>query len=169
MTQQEGANPNTVLRVFLHKTNNHMILKTKIAATVAFLTVLAGFSGSASATESALASPTGLHELVAQVAPDRLQADVATLVNFGTRHTLSETASEHRGIGAARRWIEARFNAISAGCGDCLEVFTLSDVVQGRRIPEPTESLRAPASHKSLRLFPMQPDFLWIPCSIRAI
>jgi hypothetical protein len=44
-----------------------------------------------------------------------------------------------RGIGAARRWIEREFNDISSGCGDCLDVFTLSDVVQGRRIPEPTE------------------------------
>ena len=30
-------------------------------------------------------------------------------MSFGTRHTLSETASETRGIGAARRWIKAEF------------------------------------------------------------
>ena len=64
---------------------------------------------------------------------------MTTLVGFGTRHTLSETESEVRGIGAARRWIEAEFRTISSACGGCLEVGTQNDVVQGRRIPEPTE------------------------------
>ena len=30
----------------------------------------------------------------------RIQSDIQTLVDFGTRHTLSETQSETRGIGA---------------------------------------------------------------------
>lgn len=113
--------------------------KIKILICLTEMVVLLGLSGSVAGAESALRSPASLHTLAGQVAPDRLQADVAALVNFGTRHTLSETASEHRGIGAARRWIESRFSAISADCGGRLEVFTLSDVVQGRRIPEPTE------------------------------
>ncbi len=33
------------------------------------------------------------------------------------------------------------FNRISDACGGCLEVFTVSDVVSGNRIPEPTEVL----------------------------
>ncbi len=86
-----------------------------------------------------LASPEQLYDLVGSVNADRLEQDVKALVGFGTRHTLSETASEVRGIGAARRWIETEFRKISADCGDTLEVFTQSDVVQGPRIPEPTE------------------------------
>ena len=80
------------------------------------------------------------HALVADVAAARIEKDIRTLVNFGTRHTLSETESDSRGIGAARRWVEEEFNNISRDCGGCLEVFTVSDVISGaERIPEPTE------------------------------
>lgn len=80
------------------------------------------------------------HALAADVSAERLQQDIETLVGFGTRHTLSETTSDTRGIGAARRWIAAEFERISAECGNCLDVITVSDVISGeRRIPEPTE------------------------------
>ena len=70
----------------------------------------------------------------------RIQSDIQTLVDFGTRHTLSETQSETRGIGAARRWIFEEFEKISKDCGGCLEVIYVSDTISGeRRIPEPTE------------------------------
>jgi len=35
-------------------------------------------------------------------------------VSFGTRHTLSDTASETRGIGAARRWIQSEMDKCAA-------------------------------------------------------
>jgi hypothetical protein len=80
------------------------------------------------------------HALVTEVSAERLRADVETLVGFGTRHTLSETASETRGIGAARRWIEQEFLRISEACDGCLQVFTVSDTISGeQRIPDPTE------------------------------
>ncbi len=80
------------------------------------------------------------HQIAAAVSADRIEADITKLVSFGTRHTLSETESDTRGIGAARRWIEAEFNRISADCGNCLEVFTVSDFVEGEtRIPNRTE------------------------------
>ena len=50
-----------------------------------------------------------IHQLVKDVTTDRLESDIRKLVSFGTRHTLSETKSETRGIGAARRWIKAEF------------------------------------------------------------
>ena len=59
----------------------------------------------------------------------RLEQDIKTLVSFGTRHTMSDTLSATRGIGAARRWIEAEFNTISEACGNCLEVFTQRNLV----------------------------------------
>src|SRR5690606_18699857 len=71
---------------------------------------------------------------------ERIEADIRKLVSFGTRHTLSETTSDTRGIGAARRWIRAEFERISKGCGGCLEVITVSDTVSGEtRIPDPVE------------------------------
>ena len=81
-----------------------------------------------------------LHKLVTETSADRIEADIRTLVGFGTRHTLSETESETRGIGAARRWIHAEFERISAECGGCLEVMYVSDTISGEnRIPEPVE------------------------------
>ena len=81
-----------------------------------------------------------LHALQAAVSADRIKADIETLVGFGTRHTLSETVSESRGIGAARRWIKAEFERISTDCRGCLEVRYVSDFVEGEpRIPERTE------------------------------
>lgn len=44
-------------------------------------------------------------QLVEAVSPARLEQTVRTLTGFGTRHTLSDTASPDRGIGAAREWI----------------------------------------------------------------
>ena len=81
-----------------------------------------------------------LYEVAAAPSAARIQADIQTLVDFGTRHTLSETESDTRGIGAARRWIFDEFEKISAECGGCLEVLYVSDTIEGeRRIPEPTE------------------------------
>ena len=69
----------------------------------------------------------------------QLRATITKLVSFGTRHTLSDTKSDTRGIGAARRWVKSRFEAISRDCGGCLEVVTPSQMVSGERIPTPTE------------------------------
>jgi hypothetical protein len=79
-------------------------------------------------------------EVAAAVSAERLRADVTTLAAFGTRHTLSDTVSETRGIGAARRWVEAEMRRISAACGGRLEVRIDSSWVEGEaRIPERTE------------------------------
>ena len=81
-----------------------------------------------------------IHNIVSDISADRIENDIATLVNFGTRHTLSETESDTRGIGAARRWIKQEFEKISAECGGCLEVYFQSDVISGeKRIPDATE------------------------------
>jgi len=80
------------------------------------------------------------HQLAADVSAARIETDIQKLVDFGTRHTLSETESDTRGIGAARRWIRDEFERISAECGGCLEVMMISDTVMGAaRIPEATE------------------------------
>jgi hypothetical protein len=80
-----------------------------------------------------------LHELAGEVSAERQHATIAKLVSFGTRHTLSDTKSPTRGIGAARRWVAAEFAAMSKDCGGCLSVETPAETVTGRRVPNPTE------------------------------
>ena len=63
-----------------------------------------------------------IYEIIRSVSQERIGKDITTLAGFGTRHTLSDTVSETRGIGAARRWIRAEFERISETCGGCLEV-----------------------------------------------
>lgn len=85
-------------------------------------------------------TPEELHIIGQAPSAQRIEADIRKLVSFGTRHTLSDTTSDTRGIGAARRWIKAEFERISADCGGCLEVFYVSDYVEGeRRIPNRTK------------------------------
>ena len=83
-----------------------------------------------------------IYTLVDEVSAHRIEADIRQLVGFGTRHTLSETESETRGIGAARRWIEAEMQRISAACDDCLEIVVQRFIEPGderSRIREDTE------------------------------
>ncbi|HWB81385.1 MAG TPA: M28 family metallopeptidase [Nannocystaceae bacterium] len=63
------------------------------------------------------APPAGIAKVIAQVDPAELRASVDRLVGFGTRHTLSDTVSPTRGIGAARKWIHERFAAASIDRG----------------------------------------------------
>ena len=82
-----------------------------------------------------------IYEIATSPSAERIEADIRTLVNFGTRNTLSDTVSETRGIGAARRWIKAEFDRISKDCAGCLEVFYQRNLVPAegnRRIPKDT-------------------------------
>lgn len=63
-----------------------------------------------------------IYSIIDSISADRIQSDLKTLVDFGTRHTLSDTVSDTRGIGAARRWIKNEFDNISKDCQNCLEV-----------------------------------------------
>ncbi len=71
-----------------------------------------------------------IYDIIDAVSEERLRNDVKTLADFGTRHTLSDTLSETRGIGAARRWIKSQFDTISKDCDNCLEVFYQKDLVE---------------------------------------
>jgi Zn-dependent M28 family amino/carboxypeptidase len=78
-----------------------------------------------------------LAAIAGEVDAAALQATITRLVAFGTRHTLSDTTSATRGIGAARRWTQARFEALSAACQGCLTVVTPEKTFTGARIPTP--------------------------------
>ena len=82
------------------------------------------------------------YDIIGAVEADRIQSDIQALVDFGTRHTLSDTVSETRGIGAARRWIKKQFDEISKECNGCLEVSYHRNIQEGNprsRIREDVE------------------------------
>jgi len=74
------------------------------------------------ASHAAEAAEDPIPALLAAAQPERILADVARLAGFHTRHTLSETDSEVRGIGAARRWLAAEMTTIAEATGGRLEV-----------------------------------------------
>ncbi|CAM5404712.1 hypothetical protein RLIN73S_00731 [Rhodanobacter lindaniclasticus] len=80
-----------------------------------------------------------LHALADAPSQVELRMTITRLIGFGTRHTLSDTTSDSRGIGAARRWVKSRFEAISKDCGGCIEVVTPAQVFTGKRAPTPTQ------------------------------
>ena len=80
-----------------------------------------------------------IYDIIASVSADSIEADIRTLAGFGTRNTFSDTVSNTRGIGAARRFIKADFDRISKNCDNCLDVFYQKDFVtpdDGNRIPK---------------------------------
>ena len=70
-----------------------------------------------------------IYNIIDAVSEKRIEKDIQTLVNFGTRNTFSDTLSKTRGIGAARRWIKSEFESISSNCNNCLNVFYQKDFV----------------------------------------
>lgn len=83
-------------------------------------------------------SGTQLYDIIDNVSAERIEKDIQTLVNFGTRNTFSDTISNSIGIGAARRWIKSEFEDISKDCNNCLNVFYQKDFVTkegNRRVP----------------------------------
>jgi hypothetical protein len=91
--------------------------------------LLAGFgcvsaSGAQQPLPVAPADPR-IAQAIAQISPDRVQDDIAKLVSFGNRSTLSSMDTDlppGTGATAAADWIFAEFSRISEACGGCLEV-----------------------------------------------
>ncbi|GAA3995533.1 M20/M25/M40 family metallo-hydrolase [Hymenobacter fastidiosus] len=80
-----------------------------------------------------------IKQMVEALSAKNLEADVRKLVSFGTRHTLSDTQDQKRGIGAARTWVEEEFRKYGKASGGRLQVaqdtFTIRP--DGRRINKP--------------------------------
>ncbi len=134
---------------------NTLLRKSISTALLSILATMSSLSIAANSSDINQLKPlkvdAALHDIVANVSPKRIETDIEKLVSFGTRHTLSETESNTRGIGAARRWIKAEFDKISAECGGCLEVFYQSRTISGeKRIPDATEVVSVIAIQKGI-------------------
>jgi Peptidase family M28 len=77
--------------------------------------------------------------MIRQVSPDSLQSYIKNMVAFGTRNTLSNQASGSRGIGAAKKWVLAKFNQFIPGSKGRLSAFidTTTLPPDGRRVDRP--------------------------------
>tara|TARA_B100000949_G_scaffold72869_1_gene65002 strand:+ start:5007 stop:6338 length:1332 start_codon:yes stop_codon:yes gene_type:complete len=95
-----------------------------------------------------------IYDIINSVSSERIKADITTLANFGTRNTFSDTVSNTRGIGAARRWIKSEFEKISTECNNCLNVFYQKDFVKAEgndRIPQDTWIVNVAAVQKGTK------------------
>lgn len=94
-----------------------------------------------------------LQEIATAPSAKHLKNDIQKLVSFGTRHTLSDTLSNTKGIGAARRWIKSSFEQISTNCNQCLEVKYIGDLVKAdnRRIVTDTKVVNVVAIQKGTK------------------
>ncbi len=102
-------------------------MKTFITATLLFMSTI-------------LVSQTDqrIYDIINTISTDRIETDIKKLAAFGTRNTFSDTISDTRGIGAARRWIKQEFENVSKQCSSCLSVFYQKDFVtkdMGTRVP----------------------------------
>jgi len=88
-------------------------------------------------------------KMLKEISAKRIESDIRKLAGFGTRNTLSEQDNPTRGIGAARDWIFAEFQKISADCGNCLTVEKQTFLQpKANRIPEPTNLTNVVATLK---------------------
>ena len=95
-----------------------------------------------------------IYDIINSVSANRIKSDITTLVNFGTRNTFSDTLSDIRGIGAARRWIKSEFENISKNCNNCLDVFYQKDFVttnDGERVSKDTWIVNVVAVQKGTK------------------
>jgi len=115
----------------------------------ALLAALLAASGGAFAATPAQPNITAqqaqINKILGEISQQRIEGHIRKLVSFGTRHTMSETASETRGIGAARRWIKAELER--CGAGTPLQVSFDSHVAPvSARISKPTEIVNVVAT-----------------------
>lgn len=94
-----------------------------------------------------LARDPKIEKILSEISTSRIRSHIEHLAAFGTRHTLSDTTSHTRGIGAARRWIKSEFERISAANGGRLKVEFQSYMQEPmRRVPRTVEVVNVVAT-----------------------
>jgi hypothetical protein len=119
----------------------HPIIKT----TLPILLLAGAGAHAAPLAEAPLpARQADVDAIVREISPQRIHAYVDKLVSFGTRHTMSDTESSTRGIGAARRWIKSELERCGAGRLDVQFQSHVHPV--DKRITRPTEIVNVVAT-----------------------
>ena len=60
--------------------------------------------------QTTISRDPSIEQMVKEISPDSLQSYIQTMVNFGTRNTLSTQTEKKRGIGAARLYVLQKMN-----------------------------------------------------------
>jgi Peptidase family M28 len=111
-------------------------------AIVTFLALL--LATAASAQDSAVKH---LDDILAHIDAAHLKAIDDKLASFGTRHSLSDTTSATRGIGAARKWIFDEMSRWAAESGGHMTVEYQSSMQQAKRTNDkPVEMINVVAT-----------------------
>jgi Zn-dependent M28 family amino/carboxypeptidase len=111
-------------------------MKTKFF--VALALCLCVFALSSPAQKSKEKLNPEIQKMIREISAKNIETSIRRLVGFGTRNTNSEQDNPTRGIGAARDWIFAEFNKISADCAGCLTVEKQTYLQpKANRVPEP--------------------------------
>jgi len=87
------------------------------AAAAPLVSVIAPASAASASVGSAMNTGNfdpALRALISQIDPNRIQATIQQLTQFGTRHTASSQTDPARGIGAAYTWVFQQMQAIAA-------------------------------------------------------
>ena len=113
---------------------------TAVAAPLVARTAPAGAALASTGSALALQAPDDdLRAMLPEVDPDRIQATVLRLTQFGTRHTASSQTDPVRGIGAATAWVFEQMQAIAATSSGRMTVQQQTFVQPvSNRIPVPT-------------------------------
>lgn len=110
-------------------------MKTKYRYTILIALLLI------SASKAQSFSDPEITKMIQEVKTENLERIVKKLVSFGTRHTLSDTRSASRGIGAAQRWVKSEFDSYALTSNGRLtskiDYFTVK--ADGKRITKDSE------------------------------
>jgi len=78
-----------------------------------------------------------IKKMISEIKTENLEATIHKLVSFGTRHTLSDTKSKTKGMGAAQQWVKSEFDKAALESGGRLiatiDYFTAK--ADGKRVP----------------------------------
>lgn len=114
------------------------------------LLILLSFSGawSRQRSQSSKKQATGtsaadavIAAMMKEVSADSIKSYVYKMVSLGTRHSLSDTVSDTRGIGAARRWVAYKFRQFAqrnqAAMTVTLDPYLITPGPRNARVPYP--------------------------------
>ena len=91
-----------------------------------------------------------IKKMISEIKSENLEATVKKLVSFGTRHTLSDTKSSIRGIGAAQRWVKSEFEKYASASNGRMtseiDYFTIK--ADGKRIKNDSQLANVMATLK---------------------